>query len=280
MSGNGKDFYISGSSAGFLNLNSYNPVSRSFLVLHRFYVGGEVVSLTPWLGRPLGENGFVVATVNPDRLLMVEVASSTPHLRIEQVIELPEDPGDLTFVGNDSVGPWEIAVALPGVDEVVFLGENEGQWHIVSTEACGDNPVSLVAIDLDGDDLKELVVANAGALSQSLGVYHQQPNGDRDLEIVTLPGVQPSLVATIDLDNDGQLELMVGSANTIEVVFYETATGSFVETERAILSIVAQSLREMTLSDGSQGLVVANSDRGLIELLQRSSGQWRRLDTY
>jgi len=214
MSGNGKDFYISGSSAGFLNLNSYNPVSRSFLVLHRFYVGGEVVSLTPWLGRPLGENGFVVATVNPDRLLMVEVASSTPHLRIEQVIELPEDPGDLTFVGNDSVGPWEIAVALPGVDEVVFLGENEGQWHIVSTEACGDNPVSLVAIDLDGDDLKELVVANAGALSQSLGVYHQQPNGDRDLEIVTLPGVQPSLVATIDLDNDGQLELMVGSANT------------------------------------------------------------------
>jgi hypothetical protein len=280
LPGNGKDHFVSGSGAGFLNLTGYNPVSRSYLVVHQLFVGGEVVSLTPWLGRPLGDSGFVIVTANPDRMMFVEVSPSFPNLRINQVVDLPEDPGDLVFVGNVAVGPWEIAVTLPGIDEVAFLAQDGSDWTIQYTMASGDHPGGLVAIDLDGDDLKELVVANTGPLSESLGIFRTQLNGLREFVVVELPGVKPALVAAIDLNNDAREEIAVGSAFSSEVVFYETSGDILLEVERAVLSFEPQTLHQNPLPDGSLGLFVSNSDRGLIELLNKSEGQWQRLDTY
>ncbi len=275
-----RDYFVSGSGQGFLNLYQFNPTSRSYTVLHRFHVGGQVGGIIPWLGLPAQELGLVVAVSNPDHVLFVEVNTAFPYLAIVAEIPLEEDIGGLAFVGNTATGPWELAVTLPGVDQVVFLAESGGVWAVAAMAESGDHPASLVATDLDGDGILELVVANAGPLSGTLGIYRRQPDASYAMEIVSLPGTSPVLVAAHDLDRDGREELAVALSDDPQVVFYTESGSLLVEVDRVDLAVTAQSMHLQDLSDGTPGLFTANSDRGWLEFASFSGGQWTRLDTY
>ncbi len=280
LPGTDRDYFVSGSSGGFLNLNRFNPVSRNFTILHRFYVGGEMVAITPWLGLPAQETGLVVAAANPDRLLFVMVNDAFPYLTISKEVALEEDPGSLAFLGNALTEPWEIGVTLPGTDRVVFLAENGGQWTVQSTVDSGDRPASLVGVDLDGDGIRELVVVNAGPLSGTLGIYRRQPDASYSLETVTLPTATPALVTAYDLDNDGRRELAVALSDQPQVRFYNEVAGSLVEVDRVDLTLTANAMHLNMLSDGTPGLFTASFERGLVEFSSLGGGQWTRLDTY
>ena len=278
--GENRDLLVSGSGGGFLNLIRYFPTSQSYVTEHRFFVGGEVVKVLPRLGLPASETGLIVATVNPDRVLIVSVRDVYPQLVIQQEVALEEDPGDLAFVGNVQTGPWEIAVALPGIDQIAVLSDAGGDWQVAAAVPCGDRPSSLVALDLDGDESRELVVAQTGPLSGSLGVLRRQPDGSYDLQTVTLAGVTPSLVAAGDIDGDGLDELAVARDGLPEVIFYHEQGGTLTEVERAGLTIAASALHLATLPSGEAGLFTASDERGLLEFAARRAGQWVRLDTY
>ncbi len=279
LPGADRDYFVSGSSEGFLNLNRYNTESRSYTILHRFFVGGEVMTITPWLGLPVQEIGLVVGLANPDRLVFVQVNDIYPFLEIAHEVALEEDPGGVAFVGNALTGPWELGVALPGTDRVVFLAESDGQWNVSSTIDGGDQPASLVGIDLDGDAIRELVVANAGPLSGTLGIFRRQPDASYLLETVTLPEA-PGLVAAHDLDGDGRDELAVALSGEPQVVFYSESAGVLGEVDRVDLTLTASAMHLRTLPDGTPGLFTSSFERGLLEFASLSDGQWARVDTY
>ncbi|RLA03128.1 MAG: hypothetical protein DRQ54_11205, partial [Gammaproteobacteria bacterium] len=173
LPGADRDYFVSGSSEGFLNLNKYNPASESYTVLHRFAILGRITAIVPWLGRAGQEAGLVVATLDPDRVVFVDVNGSFPFLSTVAAVPLEEDPGEIAFVGNTTTGPWEMAVSLPGIDQVAFLTEDNGVWALSGTIDSGDRPSSLVGVDLDGDNILELVVANTGPLSGTLGIFRR-----------------------------------------------------------------------------------------------------------
>ncbi len=275
-----RDYFVTGSGGGFLNLNRFNPFNGFFTVLQRLHLGGEVSAVVPWQGVDAPAVGLVVATRNPDRVLRLQVNGDFPYLEVLAEVALEEDPGGLAFVGNVPAGPMELAVSLPGVDRVVFLGDRAGVWSVVSETATGDGPASLVGVDLDGDGVRELVVAQSGPLSGTLGILRRAPDGTYPLTTVTLPGVAPGLVAAHDLDGDGRLELAVAVAGVPEVVFYADAAGSLQEVNRATLTFTAQTIHLVELADGAPGLFVARAERGLLEFAGLYGGQWQRIDTY
>ncbi len=200
-------------------MNRYNTESRSYTILHRFFVGGEVMTITPWLGLPVQEIGLVVGLANPDRLVFVQVNDIYPFLEIAHEVALEEDPGGVAFVGNALTGPWELGVALPGTDRVVFLAESDGQWNVSSTIDGGDQPASLVGIDLDGDAIRELVVANAGPLSGTLGIFRRQPDASYLLETVTLPEAPGLVAAEESRDYDKVFAILSGLGPAIDAFF-------------------------------------------------------------
>jgi len=275
-----QDDFVSGTGDGFLNLNRYNPTSRSFTILHRFLLGGRVVAIVPWLGRPVQQIGLVVATTEPDRIVFFDVSDEFPYLMVMAEVPLEEDPGEVAFVGNTLTGPWELAVTLPGVDQVVFLAESADVWSVTATVDSGDQPSGLIGVDLDGDSFSEGVVAHAGPLSGTLGVFRRQPDATYVLETIVLPDVAPALVAAHDLDGDGRQELAVAGSQVPQVVFYAAGSAELVEISRAALTVRAHSLHLIDLADGAKGLLAANEDRGLVEFVGFNAGLWNSLDLY
>lgn len=275
-----RDDFVSGTGEGFLAFSRYNPTSESFSVLHRFFLGGQVVSIVPWLGRSGQDPGLVVATVDPDRVVFLQVNQSFPYLAVVTEVALEENPGDLAFVGNTATGPWEMAVGLPGIDQIAFLAEDQQQWSVRAMVPSGDRPSSLIGVDLDEDSIAELVVAQTGPLSETLGIFRRQSDASYVMETVVLPTGVPGLVAAHDLDDDGHRELAVGLADRPEVVFYRENAGALVELDRAALTFAAGTLRLLDLSNGEVGLLAGNDERGLLELVSLGPGGWTRLDTY
>jgi hypothetical protein len=97
----------------------------------------------------------------------------------------------------------------------------------------GTLPVALVAGDLNGDGLTDLVVADAG--SDEVLVYLQKPTGgfgptaDYDLHV----GVSPSALLLVDVDGDGRLDIVVTNQFSGDVsVLHNEGTAGFASESR------------------------------------------------
>lgn len=280
LAGAGQDYFVAGTDKGFLKLYRFNPTSQSFTALHTMVVGGQVESMVPWQVPNLPPAGLVVATVNPDRLLFVQVNESFPYLEITAELALPEDPGDVAFTGVESGGAAELMVALPGLDQVLEVGQVGGQWAVLAAIPVGDGPTSMTDVDLDDDGVQELVLAQTGPLSRTLGILRRQPDGTYQLETLTLPGGAPGLVAAFDSDGDGRRELVVSGAETPVVKFYLENDGALVETGHADLTIAPQSLYLARVSGSIPGLFAARESRGVVEFATWADGGWQPQDTF
>ncbi len=280
LPGGDVDLLVSGTGNGFLSLNEYNPSGRFYSILNKRYIGGEIVEIIAWAGKSAQQPGIVVATANPDRILFIEVNESHPNLDVIAELGLPEDPGGMVFVGHVQTGPWELAVSLPGIDRILFFTDDGDGWREYDDVATGDNPSSVVSIDLDGDQVRELVVAQTGPLSGSLGTFTRQPDASYAMQTIDLPGVLPALVSSFDISTNGRDELAVARSDAKQVVFYETSSGSLVEVGRTELSIAAESMQIATLPGDLPGLFVASGERGLVEVSTYDAGLWSRLGTY
>ena len=273
-------FLVAGSGNGALSLFRYSPGADRLLLVDAFLVGGEVVHLIPWEGRPLLNQGVVAATANPDRVVFLQVLPQAPFFIIERIVDLEEDPGSLSFVGELVGGIGELAVSLPGIDQVALLREEDGLWNIASQHDTGDRPFSILGIDLDGDQVRELVMANRGPLSQNLGVFRRDPGGEYSGTQQEFPAGTPTHLAAFDLDGDGLLELAATVEGVPEVVLFGRDAGQLVPTESVGLTLPADGLHLTRLFDGTVGLFASNRARGTVEFFQLGSGAWNRLNAY
>ena len=274
------DYLVSGIGDGTLTLHRYSSGAGRFLRINGFLLRGEVVHLIPWEGRPLLNQGVVAATVNPDRVVFLGVQSQPPYFTIEGSVELEEDPGTLSFLGELVGGVPELAVSLPGVDQVAFLKQEAGVWNIASVHDTGDQPHSILGIDLDGDQVRELVTANRGPLSGNLGVFRKDQAGEYAGTLQEVAAGSPNCLASYDVDGDGQPELAAALELSPEVVLLRETAGQLVEFESIGLTLPADGLHLTILFDGSPGLFASNRDRGLVEFFQFQQGAWVRRNSY
>lgn len=273
-------YLLTGTGPGMVTMFRLNPSGTGFQQVNRILAGGSIVHMVPWEGRPLVSQGIVAATVNPDRLLFIRVLPQAPYFTIEDEVLLEEDPGTISFIGDLAGDAPEMAVSLPGIDRIAFLKEIDGSWELDSTQMTGDQPHSLAGLDLDGDQVRELVVANRGYLAGTLAVYRRDEAGDYISTLVDFSAGFPGQVASYDLDEDGKFELAVTVLDRPEVVLMRDVGGQLVEFETIALTLPADSIHLTNLFDGTPGLFAGNSDRGLVDFFQHSQGAWIRRNSY
>ena len=279
LPGDATDELLVGMADGSLGLIRYIPTSVSFEQRQRLVVGGRVVGLMPWHGLPLSQQGVVVATADPDRVLFLRLWDAFPFLRPEASVDLDEDPGTMAWFGDLNGGRGQVAVSLPGIDAIAILTD-DGGWRVSQTVAVGDEPLSLAGADLDGDGIREVIAAQRGVLSGDLAVLSLGPEGQAIARFIQVPGLTVGLVASYDAEGDGVTELAVTDRDLPRVAFLRVQGPDLVETDDVALTVPALDLTMWTLPDGSPALLAGNTDRGAAELVSLGAGGWGRRDTY
>ncbi len=274
------DYAVVGDDGGFLNLVYHVFGDINFGIFARFFLDGEVLWVGPWEGGPHGLRGLVVATANPDRLFFLELNYSEPLFTVEQIVELPEDPGTVDFLSPGPQGQAQLALSLPGIDQVLILRENDGQWTIFQTLATGDEPWSLVAIDLDGDQVLELVTADQGVLSGTLGVFGQQPDGSYVLQYHEQLSGKVRQVGVEDFNLDGVQELIVSYTDVAQLSILSGETGDLIVHETIETALASDFFQVITLPGGDWGLLSSVQDRGFMDFFRLDQGFWLHEDSY
>ena len=262
-----------GTREGALYLARFLPLVDGFTVVQRKYIGGEMTWAGHWEDPPGGGAGLVVATRNPDRVLLVKIIESPSPLVVYHEIPLPEDPGACAFAGPQADPGAELLVALPGMDQLVVSTRDSG-WAITQTLPAGDGVGDLLAVDLEADGIRELVTADSGVLSGKLGVYRRDAEGTYSRTgTISLAG-QVSQLTAFDLTADGRPELVVGYSDQPLVQVLTTEAGELALHSSAELALVPNDLQVCRLPGGRVGMLAAIQERGLVELLGWDSGQW------
>lgn len=126
--------------------------------------------------------------------------------------------GDVRFSDAASAdlngdGQRDLVVALPGDDRISWLKRTgSGQFAEPETIARLRAPLSVTAADLDGDDDRDLAVAATEGYSQQVVTIETIGDGSfGDLSVVDGETEDPVVITTADLDNDGNLDLLVGA---------------------------------------------------------------------
>ena len=76
---------------------------------------------------------------------------------------------DVTGEGNEDV----VAVARGDAELIVYPGKGDGTFDAPTLLAIGDDASGVTAADLDGDDVKEVLVVDA--LDGSVTVFEANP---------------------------------------------------------------------------------------------------------
>jgi hypothetical protein len=136
---------------------------------------------------------------------------------------------------------------------------------LVLTDPGIEEPTSVAAADLDGDGDQDLVSANRG--SGNISVFYQGPPGsfgDPPLLLSDPAVLNPSRIAPIDIDSDGDLDLATaGAFSTDLVVFIQQGPRSFGGSPLVLESQAASSLTVADIDgDGDLDLVASNPEEG------------------
>jgi hypothetical protein len=184
------------------------------------------------------------------------------------------DP-DLVSANRDSDGLSIFLQLSPGTFAIDPL--------VLGDSAMTDGPVSVVAVDLDGDGDPDLVSANRD--SDDLTVFFQTSPGSFAVDPLVLGDSAttdgPVSVVAVDLDADGDLDLVSANIDGDNLtVFFQLAPGSFgaapltlggSATTNGPVSVAVADLD----ADGDQDLVSANElGFDLTVFLQLSPGSF------
>jgi len=275
-----EEFLIVGDDNGYLNLIYHQFNDVEYGLYSRQSIGGDISWLGAWEGGPYGERGILALTANPDRLHFIEVSYLFPYVIVNQTVELPEDPGTADFIASGPDGEPQMAVTLPGIDQVLVLRELDGQWSIGQTLATGDGPFSLTAIDLDGDQVLEFVTADRGQLSGTLGIFEQQSDGFYFLRNhAELPGRVHQIMAE-DFDLDGSQELVVSYSDLSQLDIMREEGNSWVSHHTLVTSLPADFFQILSLYNGDFSIVSSVETRGMMDFFHFKDAVWVHEDSY
>jgi len=138
----------------------------------------------------------------------------------------PGDPSrDIAFVPTSSFGP--LLASVDAHDNAIsFFALRSTGFVMVAKLATGSEPAQILAADLDGNRVGDLIVRNAG--DGTLSVFPGDGNGWFLPPIVLPVGVGASAVQVADLQQDGRLDIVYSDRLAGEVgVLVNLGGGSF-----------------------------------------------------
>ncbi|UCE38011.1 MAG: PKD domain-containing protein [Thermoplasmata archaeon] len=179
--------------------------------------------------------------------------------------------GDVALGDLDNDGDMEIAATHRATNTLKVIFYKAGSLDVLTLGA-GLDPKGIAIGDMDGDGLKDIVVANSG--SQSVGVFYNMYQGTTWKSMVSIPiGCEPLDVAIGDLDGDGDNDISVANSGSDNIgllinnphgdwgyISYNTADAP---TEIAIDDLNGDSLADIAVSNlfsNIVGVFMQNAD--------------------
>ena len=202
-------------------------------------------------------------------------ASQSPFHRIEVDVGIQTN----AILAYDVNRDGHIDLVVSGEERVVTLhGRGDGHFDVAASVAAGDDPVDLTAADLDGDGVKDLVVANHATDYVTLlfgvagGTFERRSHSQ--FEVGVSP--HPHAVRLRDIDNDGHADLLVDDRNLESIkVFKGIGDGTF--SKPSMIEVGGDPYRGMTLAhlneDEFLDLVTPNPDH-ISVLIGRGAGEF------
>lgn len=137
-------------------------------------------------------------------------------------------PQGISAADFDGDGNIDIATANSGSDSVsVFLGDGDGTFEAArnfdtnnpAIPGSGDQPTGVIAVDIDGDGIADLVTANLG--SDDIAILFGDGDGTFTLgDTYYAADLWSITLVSADFDGDGKLDVAVSNraANTLTVL--------------------------------------------------------------
>jgi hypothetical protein len=177
--------------------------------------------------------------------------------------EVGQSPRQILALDLNADGKPDLVIANADDNTVsVLLGKSDGTFASQAVYPTGLVPVALAALDLNADGKPDLAIANAGDNTVSVllnlgdGIF---PTPDLSRTYPTDGG--PEVVATLDLNADGKLDLVTTNGGPSFSVLLGQEDGSFAPpktypspTRGAVVALAALDMD----GDGKTDLVTAN----------------------
>jgi hypothetical protein len=230
-----------------VNTSTKGASSVTFAAPQPFAVGVGPVSVA--VGDFNGDGLPDLATTNNTSgtlsvlLNTTPVGASTPTFADQQTFRVGDFPGGLAVADFNGDGRPDLAIAsgpnkatsaLSVLLNTTAPGAATASFAAQQTFAVGDEPISVVAADLNGDGRPDLATTNNqdGTVSVLLNTTTAGTSSASFVAQQTFAvGANPWGLAVADLDGDGRPELIVGSndvsaSGTVSVLGNTTAPGS------------------------------------------------------
>ena len=162
----------------------------------------------------LDANGFEVLHGNGNGTFAAAVPAGLPGVSLSDLFVVADFNSD----GNADI------VQVSGDSLLVQLGNSDGSFQSPVSYPVLSGPRGIVAADLDGDGLTDLIVANSG-----YGVVSWlRGNGDGSFQpaLPIAAVTDPESLAVADFNGDGQMDIAVGTPSQSGLVVLLAASGA------------------------------------------------------